>query len=63
MKGKLLENIDAWEMTGRLEHEMGRGDPFAAALRATRMPMIITDPRQVDNPIVFANEAFIALTG
>ena len=25
--------------------------------------MIITDPRQVDNPIVFANEAFIALTG
>lgn len=63
MKGTFLEKFDAWEMTDRLEHEQGRGDPFAAALRATRMPMIITDPRQDDNPIVFANEAFLALTG
>lgn len=38
-------------------------DPFAAAVRATRMPMLITDPNQVDNPIVFANDAFIRLTG
>ena len=42
---------------------MGRGDPFAAAIRGTRMPMVITDPRQPDNPIVFANEAFQNLTG
>ncbi|WP_062017529.1 PAS domain S-box protein [Aureimonas sp. AU4] len=39
------------------------GDPFAAAVRATRMPMVITDPRQDDNPIVFANRAFMKLTG
>jgi len=38
-------------------------DPFAATMRATRMPMIITDPRLPDNPIVFANDAFAALTG
>src|SRR5690242_1783688 len=38
-------------------------DPFAAAVRATRMPMIITDPRQPDNPIVFVNDAFCRLTG
>lgn len=38
-------------------------DPFAAAMRATRMPMIITDPRQHDNPIVFVNDAFAKLTG
>lgn len=38
-------------------------DPFVAAVRATRMPMVITDPRQVDNPIVFANTAFYELTG
>jgi len=63
MKGKILERFDAWEMTDRLEHEQGRGDPFAAAIRATRMPMIITDPRLDDNPIVFANDAFLALTG
>jgi len=27
------------------------------------MPMILTDPRQEDNPIVFANKAFLDLTG
>ena len=38
-------------------------DPFAAAVRTTRMPMLITDPNQPDNPIVFANDAFTRLTG
>ncbi len=38
-------------------------DPFVAAVRATRMPMIITNPRQPDNPIVFANDSFSRLTG
>lgn len=27
------------------------------------MPMLITDPRKPDNPIVFANAAFAKLTG
>jgi PAS domain S-box-containing protein len=38
-------------------------DPFAAAVRATRMPMLITDPNQPDNPIIFVNDAFFKLTG
>ena len=38
-------------------------DPFAAAVRATRMPMVITDPHQADNPVVFVNDAFVRLTG
>ena len=38
-------------------------DPFVAAVRATRMPMVITDPRQPDNPIVFVNDAFCRLSG
>ncbi len=37
--------------------------PFVAAVRATRMPMIVTDPRQPDNPVVFANDAFCRLSG
>ncbi len=32
-------------------------------MRATHMPMLITDPRQPDNPIVFVNDAFASLTG
>ena len=57
------EPADAWRMTDDLHAEHGKGDPFAAAIRATRMSMIITDPRQQDNPIVFANDAFLRLTG
>lgn len=43
------------------EHSVG--DPFADAFRHTRMPMIITDPSQDDNPIIFSNAAFSKLTG
>ncbi|MEJ2817723.1 MULTISPECIES: histidine kinase dimerization/phosphoacceptor domain -containing protein [unclassified Caulobacter] len=46
-----------------LAAEHGAGDPFAAAIRATRMAMIVTDARQPDHPIIFANNAFLALTG
>lgn len=41
----------------------GGTNPFAAAVRATHMPMLITNPRETDNPIVFANDAFCRLTG
>ncbi|MET3889158.1 PAS domain S-box-containing protein [Bosea sp. OAE506] len=59
-------------MTAQTEHnridaeieKIGKSsDPFASAVRATRMPMLITDPNQPDNPIVFANDAFLRLTG
>ncbi|MCJ2133062.1 PAS domain-containing protein [Methylobacterium sp. J-026] len=40
-----------------------RSDIFFAAVETTRMPMIVTDPRQPDNPIIFANRAFLAMTG
>ena len=54
------------------------GDPSAAAkdinfpdrrelglvaVERSRMPMVVTDPRQPDNPIILANQAFIDLTG
>ena len=58
-----LTDIHDWHETDRLHAEQGQGDPFAAAVRATRMAMIITDPRKPDNPIVFANAAFLKLTG
>ena len=60
-------------MRNRLEEALAKGaaldaehtsaDPFAAAMRATRMPMLITDPAEPDNPIIFANDAFMRLTG
>ncbi|MET0259362.1 MAG: histidine kinase famiy protein, partial [Methylobacterium sp.] len=38
-------------------------DIFFAAVETTRMPMIVTDPHQPDNPIIFANHAFARMTG
>ena len=58
-----MDQRDDWHLTEMLHSPKGRGDPFAAAVRATRMPMIITDPAQTDNPIVFVNEAFQKLSG
>lgn len=58
-----MKQRDDWHLTDALDYEHGRGDPFAAAVRATRMPMVITDPHQDDNPIVFCNVAFQELTG
>jgi PAS domain S-box-containing protein len=40
-----------------------RGNVFFAAVAMTRMPMIVTDPRQEDNPVVFANGAFLDMSG
>ena len=58
-----MKQRDDWHLTDILDYEHGRGDPFAAAVRATRMPMVITDPARDDNPIVFCNVAFQELTG
>ncbi|WP_245739279.1 PAS domain-containing protein [Sphingomonas rubra] len=49
----------ATELVGLERHT----DPFVAAVHATRMPMIITNPRLPDNPVVFANDSFCRLTG
>jgi PAS domain S-box-containing protein len=36
--------------------------PFVVAAEETRMPMVFTDAREPDNPIVFANDSFLKLT-
>jgi PAS domain S-box-containing protein len=54
---------DAARISAEIATAEHSSDPFAEAVRATRMPMVITDPRLDDNPIVFANDAFCRLTG
>jgi PAS domain S-box-containing protein len=39
------------------------GGPFVAAVEATRMPMVVTDPKVAGNPIVYVNQSFIDLCG
>ncbi len=38
-------------------------DIFFAAVKTTRMPMVVTDPHRPDNPVIFCNEAFRHMTG
>jgi PAS domain S-box-containing protein len=37
--------------------------PFVVASETTRMAMVFTDAREPDNPIIFANDSFLSLTG
>jgi PAS domain S-box-containing protein len=41
-------------------HELG---PFVVAAEETRMAMVFTDAKEPGHPIIFANDAFLALTG
>jgi PAS domain S-box-containing protein len=41
-------------------HDLG---PFVVAAESTRMPMLFTDAKAPDHPIIFANDAFLSLTG
>lgn len=55
--------VSHWKQSTITQPGLGeRGTVFFAALQMTRMPMILTDPQQPDNPIVFANKAFLDLT-
>lgn len=63
MSEKLEAKAGAQRAGEKLLSDHAAEDPFAAAFKATRMPMIITDPRQDDNPIIFTNRSFCELSG
>ena len=44
----------------KLERRRG---PFVVAAEMTRMAMVFTDAKEASNPIIFANDAFLELTG
>ena len=55
--------LDEARIAAEIQGHDDRSDPFVAAVRATRMPMIITNPRLPDNPAVFINDAFCRMSG
>lgn len=42
------------------KHELG---PFVVAAETTRMAMIFTDAKKDDEPVIFANDSFLSMTG
>jgi PAS domain S-box-containing protein len=62
IKFSIPPEIDV-DLPGRDAITDHRNDIFFAAIETTRMPMLVTDPRKPDNPIVFANRAFLSMSG
>jgi len=56
-------NVDQGRAEGRVQAFQRGGGPFVAAVEATRMPMVVTDPTVSGNPIVYVNQSFIDLFG
>lgn len=57
---KSEEQKDAEAEVEDFRQELG---PFVVAAETTRMPMMLTDATEPGNPIIFANDAFLSLTG
>ncbi len=58
-----IASVDQEVAEERLHVFERRGGPFVAAVEATRMPMVVTDPTVSGNPIIYVNQAFIDLFG
>jgi PAS domain S-box-containing protein len=57
---KSEQQKDAEADVERFRKELG---PFVVAAETTRMAMAFTDAKEPDNPIIFANDSFLKLTG
>jgi PAS domain-containing protein len=63
MSNKEIAGLDQRMAEERLAVFEQRGGPFVAAVEATRMPMVVTDPTVSGNPIIYVNQSFIDLFG
>src|ERR1700687_76958 len=57
---KSEEQVVAEADVDRFRKNLG---PFVVAAETTRMAMVFTDAKPPDNPIIFANDSFLSLTG
>ena len=61
MSDKAYKDREQKAAEAEVEHFKDDLGPFVVAAETTRMPMVFTDAKP-DNPIIFANEAFLKLT-
>lgn len=59
------EDKSGKQKAAEAEVEVFRKDlgPFVVAAETTRMPMVFTNAKEPDEPIIFANDSFLTLTG
>ena len=60
-----ITNKSEEQKVAEAEVESVRKDlgPFVVAAETTRMAMVFTDAKEQGHPIIFANDAFLSLTG
>ena len=58
--GKSDEQVEAEAEVEVFRENLG---PFVVAGETSRMPMVFTDATEPDNPIIFANDSFLELSG
>jgi PAS domain S-box-containing protein len=63
MSDKALKDQEQKKAEADVEEFREDLGPFVVAAETTRMPMVFTDAKKPDNPIIFANDAFLKLTG
>jgi PAS domain S-box-containing protein len=63
MSDKAHKDREQKAAEAEVEHFKEDLGPFVVAAESTRMPMVFTDSKKPDNPIIFANDAFLKLTG
>jgi PAS domain S-box-containing protein len=63
MSDKALKDQEQKIAEAEVEEFAQELGPFVIAAETTRMAMVFTDAREADNPIIFANDAFLKLTG
>ncbi len=54
---------DKASKSGWADHYAKHPDIFFDVVEMSPVPMLLTDPAQEDNPIIFANHAFITMAG
>ena len=57
------DTVERTRSERHLEAIRQQGGMFVEAVRVTRMPMLVTDATLPGNPITFANNAFVTLSG
>jgi PAS domain S-box-containing protein len=63
MSDKAYKDREQKAAEADVEHFSEDLGPFVVAADTTRMPMVFTDAKKPNNPIIYANDAFIKLTG
>jgi PAS domain S-box-containing protein len=63
MSDKAYKDQEQKAAEADVEHFKDDLGPFVVAADTTRMPMVFTDAKKPDNPIIYANDAFLKLTG